>query len=168
MFVSRYRSKIRRYEKQIHESVGKNKTKAIELSKESSHSKELEIKNLKLQKEFQELTYEVEQLKHELLESDNRLKQFMYEKSQLEEALSHTNIETKQTSELQVMFCSLFGSRFILHLLPYRTKLCRTKFSSPIEIFVTFVQQKMLSIGNFVLFLKSRQLAFKRSFTVTF
>ena len=54
--------------------------------------------------------------------------------------------------------------------IPYRTKLRRTKFSwdkifrrtkfkSPIEIFVTFVRQKILSIANFVLFLKSRQWA---------
>ena len=59
--------------------------------------------------------------------------------------------------------------------IPYRTKLRRTnfssdkifrrtKFSSPLEIFVTFVRRKILSIGNFVLFLKSRQWAF----TVTF
>ena len=44
------------------------------------------------------------------------------------------------------------------HELPYRTKLRRTNFSSPIEIFVTFVWQKILSIGNFILFLKSRRL----------
>ena len=35
----------------------------------------------------------------------------------------------------------------------------RTKFSSPLQIFVTFVRQKILSIDNFVLFLKSRQWA---------
>ena len=69
--------------------------------------------------------------------------------------------------------------KFRLNTIPYRTKLRRTKFSSdkifrrtkfssPLEIFVTFVRQKKLSIGNFVLFLKSQQWALNRSFTLTF
>lgn len=100
----RYRLKCRKYEKRLEESSVIHKNKEVELAKESARAKEIEIANLKLQKEQQELLYELEHIKQELDEREQRMSFLSEEKHHVEHALSQASTSAKQTAELKVGF----------------------------------------------------------------
>ena len=97
-----YRSKCRKYEQKIEEITSSHKTKEAELAKESARSKEIEISNLKLQKERQMILFEVENLKQELSEREEHLAHLLGEKSHTELVLTQANANEKYTTELKV------------------------------------------------------------------
>ena len=91
-----YRSKCRKYEKDIQGYIEQYKIKEIELTKSISQSKELEIENLKQMHQFQDLSSRMEELQGSITMYVGKCHQVSDEKSELEMILSQTNDQSKE------------------------------------------------------------------------
>ena len=100
-FFYRYRLKCRKYEQRIDETNERIKMKDADLARESSRSKEFEIENLKLQKECQDLSYELDTLKSDFNGRDKRLTQLLDDRSHVEQILQEAALTSRSNSELK-------------------------------------------------------------------
>lgn len=105
-FLSRYRSKCRKYQQQVADAETGHKKMEDELAQERARAKEIETSNLKLQKQQQELFFEFSNLKDELNDREAQCTQLLDERQRAEQAFTHASMNAKQTNELKVHFLS--------------------------------------------------------------
>lgn len=91
-------------EQRLEEEDLARKNKEVELAKESARAKEIEISNLKLQKEQQELACDLQHVKQELEERERRMGFLSEEKHSVEHALSQASVDARLIADLKVCF----------------------------------------------------------------
>ena len=101
VFVYRYRLKCKRYEQRFDDINEQLKIKDANLAKESSRAKEIEIANLKLQKEYQDLSFELENLRQEFSGRDKRLNQLLDDRNHVDHVLKEATHTSKANNELR-------------------------------------------------------------------
>lgn len=77
------------------------KVKEAEVARETSRSKEFEIDNLKLQKDYQDLTYELDGLRQDFNGRDKRLTQLLDDRTHVEQIRQEAAQTEKINSELK-------------------------------------------------------------------
>ena len=125
-----YRSKCRKYEKDIQGYIEQYKIKEIELTKAISQSKELEIENLKQMHQFEDLSSRMEELQGSITMYVGKCHQVSDEKNELEMILSQTNDQRKKNYVIHKECQHIKDENSIL-----KTELCdekekRVKFES--------------------------------------
>ncbi|XP_066915412.1 uncharacterized protein [Clytia hemisphaerica] len=113
--LKEYRLKCKRYEQRCDDLSEQVKLKDANLAKESSRAKEIEIANLKLQKEYQDLSCEFENLQQQFSGRDKRLSQLLDDRNHVEHVLQEANHASKANNELRKEIQDLKNDKMTLN-----------------------------------------------------